>query len=297
MSPTVNQQVSLDRQIETLVGEIHNLPTPPVVLTQINRVISDDRTSAYDIAAILAEDPAMSAQVLKISNSAFYGLANPVPTVKQAIIVLGMGEVRNLVLGAAVFTAFAGGSHDREYHENFWRHSLAVAVASRMLIRTHRVQQFLEAETAFSAGLLHDIGKIVVLCYAPAEHRKVRHLQTRRPMPDVAAETEVMGVNHTQIGAFLAQRWNLPREIVDTIAFHHRPQGAEDALLYPVVVDIANFLAHAAFDQRQETISCLPPESESMDRLGLDVTDFEGLKGRLLEEYAKSETFLCMALG
>ena len=288
---------SLDQKIEALVGDIRNLPTPPLVLAQINRVISDDSTSAYDIAGILAEDPAMSAKVLKLSNSAFYGLPKSVPTVKQAIVILGMTEVKNVVLSAAMFAAFPGRPEDREYHDDFWRHSLAVAVAARMLIRTRQIRQLLEAETAFSAGLLHDVGKMVILCYAPAAHHEIRQLQSRRSVPDLIAETEVMGVDHTQVGAFLAQRWKLPHEIMEAIVFHHAPQENEDVPLYAAVANVANSLAHMTFDPREGAAGHFPPDPRSISYLGVDWDEIDQLKSRLVEEYTKSETFLRMALG
>jgi len=290
---TVDELSAIDRKIKALVGDVNNLPTPPVVFAQISRVIDDENASAYDIAGILSEDPAMSAKVLRLSNSAFYGFSNPVPTVKQAIVVLGFNEVKNVVLSASALSAFKKSSRNQEDEDIFWRHSLAVAVISRMLTRTRRVDRLLQAETAFSAGLLHDIGKMVVSCYAPAEFQKIRELQAKQPLPDILAEDEVMGFNHTHIGTFLGQHWNLPSELLDTIMYHHSPGLADDSSLYAAVINLADYLAYTTFDEES---SPAPPEAGTISKVGIPEEDFEQLKIPIIEEYAKSQTFLQMAL-
>lgn len=288
--------IDIEQQLHALVGDIHKLPTPPLVFTQISRVIDNEDASAYDVAGIIAEDPAMSAQVLKLANSAYYGLANPVPHVKQAVVVLGLNEIKNVVLAASAISVFRKSSADQEYQDEFWRHSLAVAVGARMLLRTLQAGKFLEAETAFSAGLLHDLGKMVVFCYAPEEHQKIRRYQQETGGPDYRAEREILGLDHCQIGAYLAQRWKLPGEILTAIRYHHTPQDSPDEGTYEAIVHVADILARRAFnysggeDNLSEVlqVGCL-------NRLGISPDDFGRLCASVVEEYTKSETFLHMA--
>ena len=288
----------VELRIHELVGDVHNLPTPPVVFTQISRVIDDENASAYDVAGIISEDPAMSAQVLKLSNSAFYGLAHPVANVKQAVMVLGLNEVKNVVLSASVISAFSKSAANTEYQDEFWRHSLAVAVTARTLIRSGRVEKLPEAEAAFSAGLLHDIGKMVILCYASEEHKKIQdHLAelggTARP-----AEIKVMGLDHCQIGEYLASSWKLPAEVLEAVSFHHTPKAAPDTGTYATATHVADFLAHLTFDHQEDDAEPVEmPEAECLERFGFSGDDFDALKAVIIEEYAKSETFLQMALG
>lgn len=294
---TVAELSDIEQRISSLVGDIHNLPTPPVVFTQISRVIDDENASAYDVAKVVAEDPAMSAQVLKLTNSAFYGLAQPVPNVKQAVVILGLNEVKNVVLSAAAISAFRKSSADTEYQDDFWRHSLAVAITARMLIRSHRSKEFLEAETAFSAGLLHDIGKAVILCYAGDEHQKIQRQLAETGGVDRLAEVAVMGLNHCQIGSYLAHHWKLPVEVLEAISFHHTPGTASDNATYAAVVHLADFLAHLTFDHDEDGAGpAETPDAACLDRFGVAEKDFDALKCVIIEEYAKSETFLQMAL-
>lgn len=152
-----------DKKIKLIVNRIHNLPTPPLVFTQVNKVLKNPKTSAYQIGAIISEDPALSAKILKLTNSSFYGIPGTITSVKQAIIILGLEVVRSLVLSASVFDSFAKNYKiDKNYLDWFWRHSLSVASMARIISRTKNFPSLLEAEEAFSAGLLHDIGKLVI---------------------------------------------------------------------------------------------------------------------------------------
>jgi len=287
---------NIEQQVQALVGDVRNLPTPPVVFTQINRVIDNEDASVYDVAGIIAEDPAMSAQVLRLANSAYYGLTNPVPHVKQAVVVLGLNEVKNVVLAASALAAFRKSSADIEYQDEFWRHSLAVAVTARMLLRSFRADKLIEAETAFSAGLLHDIGKMVIHCYAAAHYQKIRQYLKEYGGPDCRAELEVMGLDHCRIGGYLARRWKLPADIMEAISFHHAPPATPEAGSWATIVHVADAFAHKTFDHVEEDDH--PPEilhPEYLDRLGVSPDDFDRFKGVIIEEYAKSETFLHMA--
>ncbi|RKX20496.1 MAG: hypothetical protein DRP26_01590, partial [Candidatus Zixiibacteriota bacterium] len=150
---------STDKKIRLIVNRIHNLPTPPMVFTQVNKVINDPNASTYQIGVIISEDPALSAKVLKLTNSAFYGIPRTITSVKQAIVILGLDVVRSLVLSASVFEIFSKQySVDRDYLDSFWRHSLSVAFMARIISRMKNLPSVLEAEESFSAGLLHDIG-------------------------------------------------------------------------------------------------------------------------------------------
>ncbi|UCC43460.1 MAG: HDOD domain-containing protein, partial [Candidatus Zixiibacteriota bacterium] len=163
---------TVDSKIRQIISNIRNLPTPPIVFHQIQKVINDPAVSAVQIASILSEDPAMSVKVLKLTNSAFYGLAREVESVKQAVVIVGMEAIKNLVLSASVLDMFKGDDFDREFQERFWRHSLAVGFCGRILAKKVRSRGIVDADAAFSAGLLHDVGKIVLCCFLKDEYKK-----------------------------------------------------------------------------------------------------------------------------
>ena len=165
MSPIT---VDNEKRIKLVVGKIHNLPTPPIVFTQITRVINNPDTSAYEIAAIISEDPALTAKVLKLTNSSFYGIPRTITNVKQAIVILGLEAIKSLVISASVFDMFSKNSKlDIVYLERFWRHSLSVPLMSKIICRKKKSPSLQEAELAFSAGLLHDSGKLIIISHLP----------------------------------------------------------------------------------------------------------------------------------
>jgi len=170
--PAIDQSEVMD-----IISGIDNLPTPPVVFSRINDAITNPNASAYQIAAIISEDPAMSAKILRMSNSAFYGCRTEITSVKQAIVTVGLEAIRSLVLSTSVLGAFKGQAHLAKFQEEFWRHSLSVATACKVLTRMLSSEWIQNIDKGFSAGLLHDIGKLVMVAYLPDEWEKVQEVR------------------------------------------------------------------------------------------------------------------------
>jgi putative nucleotidyltransferase with HDIG domain len=292
------QTVTSEEKLKRRLSTISNLPSPPLVFTQITKVINDPRTSVKDVAAVMSEDAAMSAKVLRLSNSAFYGARSEITGIRQAILVLGLAAVKSLVLSSSVFDMFKSQKLDTEFQEAFWRHSLATALAGRMIIKQHRSLSCYDPEVAFSAGLLHDIGKLIICCFMPEEHKQIKQQLKEQRLSDYQAEESVIGYPHTLIGRMLAQNWKLPTSIQEAIEFHHSPTnpGTEDDK-YSCVIHVANYLARLTFEKKLPEIegwSYLQPEIGVSLGLTEEVTD--ALSHRLLEEYSCSNTFIQMAL-
>ena len=285
-------------KLQKAIGRISNLPTPPLVFQQINKVINNPNTSAYDIAAILSEDPAMSVKVLKLSNSAFYGLRQEVTSIKQAVIIMGIGAIRSLVLSTAVFGMFKKNNIEPEFEEQFWRHSLATATSSKSLVRALSGQWIIESELAFSAGLLHDIGLLIVYSYLPDEFEAVREYQEKNEVVMYKAEQAVLGYTHADVGALLAQKWNLPQKLQEAIEYHHCPQFSPKESKHAYVTHVANYIAHITFDpEKSSELNETLLNEGVLEMLKLPREKLQLLKDELIEEYTKCETFMQMATG
>ncbi|HPI32851.1 MAG TPA: HDOD domain-containing protein, partial [candidate division Zixibacteria bacterium] len=272
-----------------------NLPTPPVVFHQIQKVISDPNASAAQVAAILGEDPAMSVKVLKLTNSVFYGLAREVESVKQAVVVVGMEAIKNLVLSASVLDMFKGNTLDQERQERFWRHSLATAFCSRLIARSVRDRGMIDPDSAFSAGLLHDVGKLVIECFLAQEYAKFAAVRCDNvTATDLEIERETLGYTHDHLGGFLAMQWKLPQRLGDAIAFHHSPTAAPAPELLACIVHSGNFVAKHTFYGREDQHLIGHPDPEALAKLGIDEGRLEGFADKLRDEYAKAETFMQM---
>lgn len=286
---------TIDNKVKQVVSNIRNLPTPPIVFHQIQKVINDPKVSAGQIAKILQEDPAMSVKVLKLTNSAFYGLQREIESVKQAVIIVGLEAIKNLVLSASVLDMFKGKDIDQEFQEKFWRHSLAVGFCARLLSRIGRVRGMLDPDSAFSGGLLHDIGKVIMCCFLQKEHAQVKQERALdREAPSYQVEERVLGYNHAQIGAILAEQWKLPRRLNDAVAFHHHPQLCESEELIPYVIHIANYVSKKTFYDRDERFLVGQLEDGVLDFMQISESDLEQLTGSLQQEYLKAETFMQM---
>lgn len=288
--------IAIDNRVKQVVANIRNLPTPPIVFHQIQKVTSSPNASAQQIANILAEDPAMSAKVLKLTNSAFYGLPREIDSVKQAVVIVGLEAIKNLVLSASVLDMFKGETVDQEFTERFWRHSLAVGFGARLLAREVKSRGVADPDAAFSAGLLHDIGKVVICCFLPQDYLKFNEVRLKDKLRmTFEIEEEVLGYNHCHIGALLTMQWKLPAKLTEAVSFHHLPQLCESGDPLPYLVALANHLAKSCFYDREEEHLIGAVDHHILDYLQINGEAFIAFGDKLREEYMKAETFMKLA--
>lgn len=287
---------TIDNKVKTIVSNIRNLPTPPIVFNQIQKVINDPNVSANNIASILAEDPAMSVKVLKLTNSAFYGLTREIEVVREAVVIVGMEAVKNLVLSASVLDMFKSDELDQDFQERFWRHSLATAVCCRLLARRLRDRGMIDADAAFSAGLLHDVGKMVICCFLPDEYKKFSEFRKENSsLEDIELENQALGYNHAGIGGFLTEQWKLPSKLRDAISNHHSPSESEEEGPMAYFVGVADYIAKLTFLDPETDPRTPKIAPEVLERIGLEEGDMGVYSEHLREEYLKAETFMKMA--
>ena len=177
-----------------------------------------------------------------------------------------------------------------------WRHSLAVAVCSRILARQLRAKGVADPDAAFSCGLLHDIGKIIIQCYLPEEHKRVMAARsTDKTHMTYEIEEQALGYNHTQIGALLAAQWKLPHTLGDAITYHHHPQLSESQEVMPYIIHLGNYCAKKAFFDRNDAHLVGKLEPTLLQYMGTNESDLEKFGEQLREEYLRAETFMKMA--
>ncbi len=247
------------------VGDLFSLPE---VAVRLNAMLDDPDSSMAEIGEVISQDPGLTMRVLHLVNSPFYGLSAEVDTISKAVTILGTRQIRNLVLATSVISVFKGLPVEHITMEGFWRHSLYCAVIARLLSERCLKGQ---AETLFTAGLLHDIGQLVIFSRIPekAHEAYLLSLQGRGEMAPEEAERRVMGFDHAQVGGALARAWNLPLNLQECVEFHHDPGGAEDHPVEVAVVHIANSLAHLADIDSRDPRDAPPMEPESWGVAGL----------------------------
>jgi putative nucleotidyltransferase with HDIG domain len=227
---------------DRLVADVATLVSLPEVVVRINTLVDDPRSSAEDIGRAVAQDAALTARLLTLANSAMFGMQRKIDTVGRAVAVLGTRQVRDLTLGLSAVRAFSGIPNDLVSMGSFWHHSVLCAVAARSLAGECAHGR---PESSFVAGLLHDIGQLVLFNQLPNESRRALLMSVDAPNePDLyLCEREVLGFDHAAVGSALARRWRLPPGLVECIAFHHDPASAQSHPLDVAIVHIANSTA------------------------------------------------------
>ena len=214
-----------DRTLRRVFGQhIGDLPTLPHVVSQVLEKTRNNDTNLEEVVNLIATDQALVSTYLRLVNSAFYGFSRRITTLKQAITLLGFRSVRNVVVNAGVAGVFRKRTFNNHYRHRLWDHSVCVAVAARTVAEK---TGYKAKEEAFTAGLLHDIGKVVIDQYAPKDSATIMQM-VEKGRDSRAAEEEVLGVDHTKIGSWIAERWHLPKTLCWVIEHHHEPL-AEDA--------------------------------------------------------------------
>ena len=204
-----------------LVQRIVDLPTLPIIVPQVLRLVEDHRASAGDLAKVIGSDQALTSRILRLANSAFYGFRREIITINHAVVLLGFDTVKSIVLAATVFDTLTDGDVVSNFdREQFWLHVGSVAAAARRIARSLRA---VDAEAAFVGGLLHDVGKVVLDRFFHRRYAEAARRATNDPCLIRQAETALFSVNHAEVGRWLTERWRFPAAIVEPVAFHHRP--------------------------------------------------------------------------
>jgi HD-like signal output (HDOD) protein len=230
--------VAADPQAKAVeaVKKISAIATLPEVTAQIIKTVEDPKSTASHLHKIVAHDPALVTRILKVVNSAFYGLPGQIGSIERAIVLLGLNAVKNIAVAASLGQLFRGVKLCEGFTaRDLWTHCIAVGVAARDMARQMKVPV---ADEAFLAGMIHDVGMLVSLQTQPEQLREVcERVRTGSGQAFVDVEREVLGTDHQALGAALAEAWKFPRSCQLVAGFHHKPavQGEQNRLLVTLV--------------------------------------------------------------
>jgi HD-like signal output (HDOD) protein/CheY-like chemotaxis protein len=230
-----------NERLKTLIRQMRHLPSIPTLYTQVVKKTSRDDTSVEEIGSLIGRDISMTAQVLKLANSAFFGLQQQLSNPEEAVSYLGLDTIKSLVLSIHAFSQFEKAETGALKIESLWSHSLQVASSAKRISKLEG-QDPKTAEEAFTAGLLHDIGKLVLAVNLPGEYAEaVRLAQSGLELS--LAEQQVFGSNHADVGGYLIGLWGLPVPVVEAVALHHCPSRCTQSAFSPLTsVHAANVL-------------------------------------------------------
>lgn len=229
---------------EQFLDSIKDLPTLPTVVAQVMITMDEPTSSARDLERLVANDQAIAARLIRLANSSFYGLPGKVTSLSRAITLLGFNTVRSLVLTIGVIDRFKGGSVSKDFDRGaFWEHSLSVSVASRLLASQ---DQSLNPDEVHIAGLLHDIGIMVMDTSIPKKFQEVLAKLIKNPgLNPRDVEREIIGLSHDEAGVLVAEKWSFPPQITEAIKYHHEPEKSQAFPEVAQIVCLANSLVHA----------------------------------------------------
>jgi putative nucleotidyltransferase with HDIG domain len=276
-----------------IVENIKQLPALPAVVGRLIKVVNSPDSSAEDAADLIEKDPALTSKILRLANSAFYGVPRSVSSVNSAVVILGFNTIKSLVLSASVIQLFPANSVAGVFDRvRFWKHSIVCAMMARTIAHSIMNTIPMDPQSAFCAGIMHDIGKLIFELYTPAEYKAVCNFSKDKTRSLFDTESMVLGVNHAQVGSILADKWALPLDLESVIVHHHAPQDAKNMRELVAVVHLADVMAHA-MDCGLWDKEASPKEWESTrDLLGVSVESFKRLSDSLSQDVDKYKEFL-----
>jgi HD-like signal output (HDOD) protein len=231
-------------RLKQLVSQMSHVPSLPSAYAEITTILQDERADLGDVARVVERDLGMTAEILKLVNSAFFGLRREIVSVAEAVRFLGLDTIKSLVLSLHAFAQFNGAAHGRFSLDALWAHSLATAIQARRLVEAEAADLKLRDE-AFVAGLLHDIGKVVLASNFTEQYDAIELSTPAEAGGLVEVERAAFGTDHAGVGGYLLGLWGLPVTVVEAIALHHEPRRATTRDFSPLAaVHLADLIEH-----------------------------------------------------
>lgn len=212
----------VDKKLETLVARMETLPSMPALYSELMEEMTSESASIQRVGEIISRDVGMTAKILQLVNSAFFGVLQRVENPAQAVSLLGLETIQGLVLSVHIFSCYDAGAIQGIPVAGLWDHSMMVGGLAKEIARLEKLAHE-QLGRAFMAGILHDAGKLILAANLPDRYREVREVVQQQEVPYRDGELQVFGTTHAEVGAYLFGLWGLPDAIVEAIAFHHYP--------------------------------------------------------------------------
>lgn len=226
------------RDIRSEIQRINEVVSFPPVVAEILQAMSDQNVTTTKVIALIESDQGLTAKILRVANSPFYGLRSDVTNTAQALRMLGLDEIGHLLLTCQMKSRLMSlNTQQQSRLEILWKHSVATASVSRLLANRFRLPT---DGKEYTAGLLHDMGKLVLIQYFPAQYAAIESLIITASKKDIDAEREMISIAHTEIGKQIGEKWRLPKDYLDVMQYHHRPASSSNYSLLASVVRLAD---------------------------------------------------------
>ena len=286
LSPDADDKII--EKAEKIKEKVKDIPSLPEIVNKVIELVQNPNSSASQLAKLIANDAGLTARVLRLVNSAYYGFPRQISSIQHSIAILGFTTIRGLVLSSSIFKVFAPKDNQAKMldYKKLWKHSLLCAIISKHINRILKIQ---DNENLFSSSILHDMGKIILDQYDHGNYiMALTDCSDSDLVGNLAHEKRYCGLNHCEVGHLIAEHWNLPEAIGETIRYHHAPQEA--SLEYQkmiAIVGLANIFAHIT----EKQIPLEPDYFKNIDIniLNLDVSRIFDMYATIQEEVATEQ--------
>jgi putative nucleotidyltransferase with HDIG domain len=274
-----------------------DLPTLPNVIIKVMKIIDNPNSNATHLTELISMDQSLTVKALKLANSAYYGFPREIVTVTEAVVVLGFLTVRNLILTSALYNIFVNDSGaDSEFDKKkFWKHSIATAFCARLIVAaTGTGHSQAEEEEAFTAGLLHDIGKVFLDLYAHNDFAGVIRESRKGKVNEMFFQTEkrLLGVDHAELGALMIEKWNLPENFIEPIRHHHNPKDAKEGRHLTNILHIADIISKLSIANYDGSSMLKAIDEDALKSLKLNEENIITLLKNLEFEMSNADLFI-----
>jgi putative nucleotidyltransferase with HDIG domain len=237
--------LSYDDRYRRFIEKMDQIPSLPAIVSRLINVVNSSDSSAEDVADLIEKDPALTSKVLRLANSAFYGIPRSVSSVQSAVVILGFNTLKSIVLSASVMNLFSSQKTPWAFDKTrFWKHSIVCALAAKTIAQGMINKIGIDPQSAFCAGIIHDIGKLIFELFTPQGYGDLCQRSSRTNVSLVETEAAAMNLNHADIGRILADKWALPIDLEYAIVYHHKPQAANKIKELVSMVHIADAITH-----------------------------------------------------
>jgi len=277
------------RSAEHIIKSTSQVASLPTIYTKIEEALNSANCSNQYLVDILSEDTALSARLLRLANSAMFNFPSKIDSISQAITIIGTQQLRALVLASSVMKIFKDIPEELISMELFWRHSIACAVSARIIASLRRAANI---EYFFLAGLLHDIGRLIMFKEIPDEISLIIKQANDRQQLLHAVEKEVLGFDHAKLGGMLLKEWKLPPQLVESTAFHHSPRRSADFQDEVSIVHVADIIANSLKlgSSGEQLVPTL--DNQAWERIGLPDSIINTVLDELHKQYNVAVDFV-----
>ncbi|MBW2053943.1 MAG: HDOD domain-containing protein [Deltaproteobacteria bacterium] len=279
-----------EKTFNEIIGRMTGLPSLPGPVIAILDVLNNPASSAQELSEALRYDQSIASRVLKLVNSAFYGFPRQIDTLSKAVTILGYTSIQNIILTTSIFDTFNNVPHDQSLdRKSFWQHALGCGAMAQTIKSKLGMG---DGEEVFLAGLLHDIGKVILDVFLHDEYAQVLKLAQEKGLLLVEAEKEVLDTTHADFGFWLAENWNLPYNLTAAIAHHHNPPESKDHFTITSLVHVGDILTRS-FEVGHGGDDFIPIiNRQAWTALGLKSEFIEGLLPEFEKKFAQAQAFL-----